>query len=237
VRWAFWRERATTPPDQHRPLPDDVGLPTSSRPPAAPQDRDPDDGHPTSAPWTPGARPAASPTAAPTPEYRPPPTAPADVDRTALADAGPQLARVVSALLAGTPVEPSLGDPRTLAVAATGALAARLPALSGVDGAEVFDEPEDELLHAYADVLVGRTVDRRTPNRVDRDDLLAVAHLAAAAAAVGAAGEPALLLLAGAPADEQLRAAALLLAQTADDGGGAPDRLAGEVGGLFGASG
>ena len=158
-----------------------------------------------------------------------------DVDRAALTAAGADVARVVSALLAGTSTEPS--DDRTLAVAATGALAARLPALSGVDGAVAFDEPEDELLHAYADLLVSRAEVRRTATPVDREDLLAVAHLAAAAAAVDAAAAPGLLLLAGVPADAQLAASALLLAQTADDGGAAPDRLAGEVRGLFGASG
>jgi hypothetical protein len=101
----------------------------------------------------------------------------------------------------------------------------------------VLDEPEDELLHAYADLLAARAQDRRVAVAVDREDLLAVAHVAAAAASVDAAGEPALLLLAGVPAGHQLRAAALLLAQTADDGGAEPDRLGAEVRALFDASG
>ena len=233
MRWAFWRGRATTPPDQHRPLPDDVGLPTPPRPQAAGRDRDPDDvSHPPS-----GTTSGARPNPAPAPDYRPPPTAPADLERRAVAGTGPELSGIVRALLAATPAAPQHTDARLLAVAATGALAARLPALSGVDGSADVDEPEDGLLHAYADVLVGRATQRRTTTPVDRDDLLAVAHVAAAAAAVGADAEPALLLLAGAPADDQLRAAALLLAQTADDGGGPPDRLADEVRALFGGSG
>ena len=103
--------------------------------------------------------------------------------------------------------------------------------MSGADGAAAFDEPEDELLHAYAELLAGRAA-RRTG--ADRADLLAVAHLAAAAAAVDAAGDPSLLLLAGVPAEAQLRAAAHLLAQTADDGAAPPDQLAREVRALFG---
>ena len=229
MRWAFWRTRSSEPP---RALPDDVGLPTSPRPPAAP--RDPDDSHPPIAPplapRTSGATPAEHPTDHPMATDAAPLTTPAPaLDRAQVAAAGADVARIVNALLGGTSAESGTTDQRSLAVAATGALAARLPALSGVDGA-VLDEPEDELLHAYADLLVSRA-QRRTS--AAREDLLAVAHVAAAAAAVDAAADPALLLLAGVPADAQLRAAAALLAQTADDGGGAPDRLVGEVRELF----
>jgi hypothetical protein len=211
-------------------LPDDVGLPTAPRPPAAPV---PDVGEPADEPPRPASRTSgATPTTdAPTPAPDVPPTAPApDVDRAALAAAGADLARTVTALLAGAPAETTATDPRTLAVAATGGLAARLPALSGVDPDASDSEADDELLHAYADLLVTRAQDRAG---ADREDLLAVAHVAAAAAAVGAADEPALLLLAGVPPEDQLRAAAVLLAQTADDGGGAPDRLGAEVRELF----
>ncbi len=234
MRWAFWRGRSGTHPEPPRALPDDVGLPTTPRPPAAPRTRDPDeDVTDRPATRTPGA--ALSGRPAPDPSYEPPVTAPAavDVDRTALAAAGLDVADAVRAARTGTPVDPQRADARTLALAATGALAARLPALSGVDGAVTFDEPEDELLHAYADVLAARA-QARAPAHVEREDLLAVAHLAAAAAAVDGAADPALLLLAGVPADTQLRAAVLLLAQTAADGGGAPARLAAEVRELFG---
>ncbi len=250
MRWAFWRGRSGAPPEPKRPLPDDVGLPTSRHTPAARRDRDDDTG---SAPAQAVRRTSgASPTADPQPRYDAPLAAAVAVDRTALASAGAELASLVSALLDGTPTEApttvaasdraassraASADARTLAVAATGALAARLPVLSGVAGAAVFGEPEDELLHAYADVLVARTGGRRSGSGVDRDDLLAVAHLAAAAAAVGGAAEPALLLLAGAPAETQLQAAGLLLAQTADDGAGPPAGLPGEVRQLFHASG
>lgn len=236
VRWAFWRSRS---PEPQRALPDDVGLPTRARPPAAPADRDEHDDRRTPtdpAPRTSGAVPTGSHPASPRPEL--PLTAPTpDVDRTALAGAGEEVARVVSALLTGRGADRAVTDDRTLAVAATGALAARLPALSGVEDAVAFGEPADELLHAYADLLVTRAGSGRAATAVDREDLLAVAHVAAAAATVDAAGDPALLLLAGVPAEVQLRAAALLLAQTADDGGGAPDALPGEVRHLFAASG
>ena len=178
----------------------------------------------------PPGRPAPPPPTAPPPTHQAPLAAPApDLDPTTLAATGPALVRAVTAARTGATAEQEHdGDLRTLAVAATGALAARLPALSGTDVA--LDEPEDELLHAYADLLVSRAEPR---GRVDREDLLAVAHLAAAAAAVGAADEPALLLLAGVPAPDQLAAAALLLAQTADDGGGPPEQLVAEVRELF----
>jgi hypothetical protein len=224
VRWAFWRRRTPAP---QRALPDDVGLPTASRPSARAVDSEQEDrlaGRPV--PRSSGAVPSSG----PEPTYDPPPAAPAPgLDRAALAGAGPDVAQLVRDAHAGTG-GPADADPRVLAAAATGALAARLPALSGVDGAVQFDEPEDELLHAYADLLVGRA--QRRP-AADADDLLAVAHLAAAAAAVGAAADPALLLLAGVPPQDQARTAALLLAQTADDGGDPPERLADEVRALF----
>ena len=238
MRWAFWRSPAADPgPEPVRALPDGVGLPTRPGPPAAsvPAD-DADDDRPAPD----GAVPRnsrATPTAdGPDPTYEPPLSAPGpglDLDRSAVRAAGPDVARLVAAARAGAPVQAGGSDARALAAAATGALAARLPALSGVDGAVAFDEPEDELLHAYADLLVTRAAVRRTASPVERDDLLAVAHLAAAAAAVDAAAETALLLLAGVPADVQLGAAALLLAQTAEDGGGTPERVAVEVRELF----
>jgi hypothetical protein len=221
VRWAFWRSPSSEP---QRPLPDDVGLPTRPRPAAAtPDDRDGDDDR-APASRTSGATPTATGQAV---SYEAPLAAPAP-DLTSLVDTGPALVRAVTAARAGATAEAPEVDLRTLAVAATGVLAARLPALSGAD--VPLDEPQDELLHAYADLLVSRA-ERRRP--VDRDDLLAVAHLAAAAAAVGAADEPALLLLAGVSADDQVVAAVLLLAQTADDGGDDPERLAAEVRDLF----
>lgn len=239
VRWAFWRGR---PSELQRPLPRSVGLPTTPRPPAAPADPD-DERHPADhpaarpadhlAPRTSGTDADAQPRPRPVPLTVPAP----DLDRTALAAAGADVARTVSALAGGTPPTIDETDDAVLAVAATGALAARLPALSGVEGAASFGEPADELLHAYADLLVARAGARRTAAPVPREDLLAVVHAAAAAAAVGAPGNPALVLLAGMPAGAQLRAAAVLLAQTADDGGGAPDQLASEVGHLFGPQG
>lgn len=232
MRWTFWR-RSSAAPEQHRPLPDGVGLPAAPHPPAARGDRDDEPSGP------PGQRPPtsrATPSADPSPSDDVPLTAEADVDRTSLAGAGPHLASLVDAVLAGTSVDPPPADARVLAVAATGALAARLPALSGVDGPVAVDEPADELLHAYADLLVGRAERRRTGPPVEREDLLAVAHLAAAAG-VDAGGDPVLLLLAGVPAQLQVRAAVLLLAQTADDGGGAAGQIAGEVRRLFRASG
>jgi hypothetical protein len=153
-----------------------------------------------------------------------------DVDRTALAAAGPAVAALVGALATRTPAPRGDTDERTLAVAATGALAGRLPALSGADDPAVFDEPPDELLHAYAELLASRAA---AHSGTDRADLLAVAHLAAAAVAIGAAADPALLLLAGTPAGRQLAAATVLLAQTAADGGGLPDRLPDEVRATF----
>lgn len=227
--WAFWRKRS---PALRRALPDDVGLPTRSPAPASRSVSDDDayDDPAATSSSHPAARASgATPADHPSPVYELPLTAPApEVDRTALAAAGADLARVVSARLDGSPPGTHTTDDRTLAVAATGALAARLPALSGVDTA--VDEPADELLHAYAELLVNRAQSRTNG---DREDLLAVAHLAAASAAVDAAADPALLLLAGVPAEVQLRAATLLLAQTADDGAGAPDRLAAEVRDLF----
>ena len=225
MQWAFWRR----PAGSRRALPDDVGLPTGSRPLAAAQDETDDhrrtEPHPTrrSAP-----RPADL---AAAPQYRVDLPEPApDVDRTALAAAGPAVAARVGALVARTPAPSAVTDERTLAVAATGALAGRLPALSGADDPAAFDEPADELLHAYAELLAGRASAR---SGTDREDLLAVAHLAAAAVAIGAAADPALLLLAGTPAGRQLTAATVLLAQTAADGGGPPDRLPAEVRALF----
>ena len=162
-------------------------------------------------------------------------TAPApDLDTTDLAAAGPALVELVQASATHQPA-PATTDDRTLAVAATAVLAARLPALSGSDDATT-DEPEDELLHTYAELLATRAA-ARAPLRDERDDLLAVAHIAAAAAAIEAADEPGLLLLAGVPADRQLRAAVLLLAQTTADGGAPPSSLGAEVRALFGAPG
>ena len=240
MRWAFWRTSATETPQ--RPLPDDVGLPTHGRPPAAPRgegrddDSSRDDERRRAGPSG-GPHPS---TDAPAADTDPPLTAPVpDLDPTELAAAGAALAELVQATAAHRPATPSTTDDRTptrnLAVAATAALAARLPALSGTDGATA-DEPEDELLHTYAELLATRAA-ARAPMRDERDDLLAVAHIASAAAALEAADEPGLLLLAGVPADRQLRAAVLLLAQTTTDGGAPPPSLAAEVRALFGAPG
>lgn len=235
MRWAFWRTRSSEP---EPPLPGEVGLPTPPRPPAAAgaRDADGDDADRSQRGQVAGRSAGAVPGESPEPRYDAPLTAPdvGELDRAALAAAGTDVAAVVRAAGASSPDGPAAS--RALAVAATGALAARLPSLSGVDGAAPPGEPEDELLHAYADLLVSRA-EARAPADLDRDDLLAVAHVAAAAAAVGAANEPSLLLLNGLPADEQLRAAALLLAQTADDGGGPADALPAEVRTLFGAAG
>jgi hypothetical protein len=240
VRWAFWRTSPRETPQ--RPLADDVGLPTRPRPPAAPRGdgRDDDSSRAGTGVTGPvgGPRPSAEASAADTDQ---PLTASApdvdttDLDTTDLAAAGPALAALVQTSAAHQPAPPSTSDDRTLAVVATAALAARLPALSGADGA-IVDEPEDQLLHTYAELLATRAA-AGAPLRDERDDLLAVAHVAAAAAVIGAADELGLLLLAGVPADRQLRAAVLLLAQTTADGGAPPSSLTAEVRALFGAPG
>lgn len=251
MRWAFWRAREQEPGSQRptavaRPLPDGVGLPTRAPTarPAGRRDEDDTEGTPT-APASPFS--GASPDAGRTPPERPVPPAPAGpppvLDETQLARSGPVVAQLVRAVLADQPEAvraalTSLGDPtgtREAAVAASGALAARLPALSGLDGAVTFDEHDGDLLHAYADLLAERAERRRaavTP-AVTREQLMVVAHLAAAAAVGDAASEPSLLVLAGMPAEEQLQAACVLLAQTATDGGRAVG-LAGEIAELFG---
>lgn len=125
---------------------------------------------------------------------------------------------------------------RTAAVAAAGALAARLPALSGVDGAVDDDEDEGDLLHAYADLLAERAEPRRAnvAPSVLREQLPVVANLAAAAALGDAAGDPDRLVLDGIPAGQQLLAGCVLLAQTCADGGGPVTALPDEIAELFG---
>lgn len=247
MRWAFWRRRARSGQDAQdvRPLPDGTGLPTSPppAPPAADRDEERDDRAGTAAPTFSGASPGAG-----TPAVRPLPPAPVGppptVDETLMAGSGPVVTELVRAVLADaadavraalTPLD----DPirlRSAAAAAAGALAARLPALSGLDGAVTFDEDDGDLLHAYADLLTERAERRRAgvAPGVTREQLMVVAHLAAAAAVGDAASEPTLLVLAGMPAEQQLLAGCVLLAQTSEDGGGDAAGLAGEIGDLFG---
>ncbi len=237
MRWTFWPSRSTGPP---RALPTDTGLVTPSRPPGRTTVADPDDADGQRA--RPSERTSgASPTPDAAVDRQAPLTAPSTaVDRRAVAAAGADLSRIVDAVLAATRERGGAAGgadgAAAVAVAATGVLAGRLPPLAGVDGAMVFDQPQDELLHAYAELLATRAA-TRTSTRDDRDDLLAVAHVAAAAVASDAADDPALLLLAGVPADRQLTAAAVLLAQTADDGAGGPEQLAAEVRSLWGGPG
>ncbi len=120
------------------------------------------------------------------------------------------------------------------ALAATGLLARRMHPLSGA-ASRLPDETEDDLLAAYAGLLVTRAEVRRARSapRVTRDVLLATSRQAAAAAPravrgwrAGPVESLAALRASGLTAEEQLRAACVLLAQTCADGGGDAGRLA-----------
>lgn len=252
MQWAFWRRERSEPvqPLEAAPLPDDTGLPpggTGRVVRAAPDDADrgEDDRAPgAAASPSSGARPDPA-GAPPTLPHAPPPVLPAPaVDEPEIARHAELVAQLVRAVLAvdAAAVDAALApldDPtraRAAAAAAAGALAARLPPLSGLEGAVTFDEDEGDLLHAYADLLTARAEQRRTSVApvVTREQLMVVAHLAAAAAVGDAASEPSLLVLAGIPAREQLLAGCVLLAQTSVDGGGGADDVAREVAALFG---
>lgn len=248
MRWAFWRGREHSgqrAPQDDRPLPEDMGLPKADRgrPRPGGPDEDEDARHAAAAAPFSGASPATVPRpreggASPAPEPS------AALDEAHLVGSGPVVVRLVRAVLddsAGAvhAAVPSSEDPArapTATAAAVAALSARLPALSGVDGAVTFDEDEADLLHAYADLLAERAEQRRaalTPD-VSREHLTVVAHLAAAAALGDPAADPSLLVLDGIPPSEQLLAACVLLAQTSADGGGDAEGLAGEIAELFG---
>jgi hypothetical protein len=264
VGWAFWRSWARSEPAQERPLPEDVGLPAAPSSPAAAgqpdQGSEPSDRSVTS-PFS-GASPDAasahvrgdtSPTVATDgPMVLDPATAARDAAVVAAAVRGVLAGDVatVDGALSALQDEPAR---RAAAALATQALAARLPALSGVTGEVVFDEPADELLHAYADLLSERAEPlRRRVASALRDAISAVAHLAAAAAAAQDAGQDRSdapmpvqppggftgvqtgLVLAGVAPRHQLLAACVLLAQTCRDGGGDADALAAELTALAG---
>ena len=254
MRWAFWRRRrksqqSTSAGDPAVRGPEGVGLDgvRSDEPriaSARPQPDEPDtDGPPRRTDPFSGAAPDAALHGAPSRGAISAPGEPAVLDEALLAASGALVADVVRALLsddrdaarvARGPTQDA-ARVRAAAAAAVGVLAARLPALSGVEGPVVFDEDEGDLLHAYADVLAGRAEHRRAGRapEVSRDQLVAVGHLAAAAALGDAANEPALLVLGGASAEVQLLAGCVLLVQTCADGGGTADGLAGEVTDLF----
>ena len=135
--------------------------------------------------------------------------------------------------------EAALTDAADLAAVAAACakrvLAARLPALSGVTGDVAFDEPQDDLLHAYADLLAERAEPLRRRVAPDLREVIGrVAHLAATAADEGDAHESAdravqQLLPPDVEARQQLIAACVLLAQTVRDGGGDLDALETEL--------
>lgn len=250
MRWAFWRGWAAARPSDEDSAPDSVTPSTSPiptptgplRPPTGDEDEREDDS--PARPAFSGADPDAALHARP---RHPRPVGPHDepgaLDRARLGRSGAAVADAVRAVLADEAAALSAAlqaarDPaatRAAAAAAAGVLAARLPALSGVDGSAV-DEADQDLLHAYADLLAERAEVRRARLAPDvpREQLLVVAHLAAVAAADDAASEPGVLVLGGMAAQEQLVAGCLLLAQTCADGGGSADHLPQEVADLFG---
>lgn len=250
MRWAFWRSRPRPGPSREHALPEDVGLPAGASPaPTLPSDeRD----EPSQLAPQPGFS-GASPDAAQAPARRTPDTAVADpghLDPQALSEAGAQVVAAVRGVLAGdvaaveralAPLDDMPALARGASTLAAHALARRLPALSGVSGEVVFDEPAEELLHAYAELLSERAepVRRRVAPSV-REEVSAVAHLAAGAAVeevdrlagpVRPEREPASprLVLPGLPARQQLLVTCVLLAQTCRDGGGDVDALAAEL--------
>ena len=106
VRWAFWRSDQQGPQRPQRDLPDDVGLPKAERPAAAAApDPDPDSephgDHEPTPPLDPTA--GATPRAGTSRTHDAPLTAPArDLDRAAVAAAGPDLAAHTAAVVVGT---------------------------------------------------------------------------------------------------------------------------------------
>lgn len=181
-------------PGEERALPEDIGLPVAPSQAAGAAFRDEaDEPYALS---TPSPFSGASPDAARTDVRREPTAAvvdPAGLDPGSSQQAAAAVAAAVRAVLAGdvTAVDRELlplGDRTTETRGASSlaahALAARLPSLSGVSGDVVFDEPADELLHAYADLLSERAESlRRTIAPGLRDEISAVAHLAADVAA------------------------------------------------------
>ena len=124
---------------------------------------------------------------------------------------------------------------------AAAALAARLPALSGVADPVHLDVQDDALLHAYAALLAERAepVRVRVAPDVPREAVLRLAHLCAG----GTPRQQAVRSGKAPPADDgrwpgaalggsvsdHLRAACVLLAQTCRDGAPGPEALADEL--------
>lgn len=251
MRWAFWRSGRRSVPAEQRPLPEDVGLPAASSPRAGAAIRDEADQPYARSPGSPFS--GASPDAAQDHVRREPTAAlpdPTRLDPATAQDAAAVVAAAVRGLLAGdapatdralSPLEDRPTAARGASSLAAYALASRLPSLSGVSGEVVFDEPADELLHAYAGLLSERAEPlRRTIAPRLRDEVAAVAHLAADIAAQeseddpdapSSAGPPPLVLPDVAPR-QQLLAACVLLAQTCRDGGSDVAALTAELSAL-----
>ena len=181
-----------------------------------------------------------------------------DVDPGALVSSGGRVADLVAAVqrsdaaaMLSAMQDDASARQAAAAVSATAALAARLPALSGVTGPAAFaDDDEDpaELLQAYASVLAARSEAQRLQLApvVTREQLVDVARTAAAGAhrlledageapssSGTAAGDLAHWRSRDLPASTQLVAACLLLAQTARDGGGSTADIEREIEDLF----
>jgi hypothetical protein len=264
VGWAFWRSWGRSESAEQRPLPDNVGLPAapSSRAGGAHPDQrsEPPDRSATS-PFS-GASPdgasahvcgdTARTVGTGPPIVLDPATAARDAAVVAAAVRGVLVGDVATVDAALSALQDEAVRQRAAGALAAQALAARLPALSGVTGEVVFDEPADELLHAYADLLSERAEPlRRRVAPALRDEISAVAHLAAAAAeqdagqdrsnpatpvqpAAELTGVRAGLVLPALAPRHQLLAACILLAQTCRDGGGDVDTLAAELATLAG---
>ena len=251
MRWAFWRRRRAAPDGgspEPLPLPDDVGLPTRPSPPPAPRR-----GRDENAEPAPGARPSPFSGATPDPggwvssglpaDGPREPAAPSALDGDAEARCRAAVVDAVGAVLAGdrsaldAALAPADAAPATRAFAtcaAGQALAARLPELSGVSGAAMFDEDEDDLRRAYAELLAQRSESTRARVAPDvpRELLLHVAQVCARGGST--ADDPApsadwpVSALSGTAA-QQLRAVCVLLAQTTRDGGAGPGALPAEL--------
>ena len=266
MRWAFWRSSGQMKRAEERPLPEDVGLPAGPSGPAATADRDqirdPSEGS-AATPFSGASPDAAEAHVGAEHSWAAETGGPALLDPATAAGDAAAAAGAVRGVLSGdaaaihAALSPLQDQPSRLSAAgalAVQALTARLPALSGVTGEVVFDEPADELLHAYADLLAERAEPlRRRAAPALRDEVSATAHLAAGAAAqavavegpgpsspdepaaghgaVPTSGLPRLVLPDLAP-HQQLLAACVLLAQTCRDGGGDADDLAVELAAL-----